>query len=82
MKADNSAATVLWYAQPAQQRVEALPVGNGRLVAMNLRAFGLFGDTPDKPEAFGPERDKTAAGGVGPNVESKRGRPAVLRRCE
>ena len=34
MRADNSAATVLWYAQPALQWVEALPVGNGRRGAM------------------------------------------------
>src|SRR5271163_1120474 len=27
-------ASVLWYAQPAQRWVEALPVGNGRLGAM------------------------------------------------
>src|SRR4051812_49157979 len=29
-----SAATELWYREPAEQWVEALPLGNGRLAAM------------------------------------------------
>ncbi len=37
--APGAAATTLWYAQPAAQWVEALPVGNGRLGAM------VFGGT-------------------------------------
>jgi alpha-L-fucosidase 2 len=37
-KYDENAQTILWYAQPAQAWIEALPVGNGRLGAM------VFGD--------------------------------------
>ncbi|MCF7732237.1 MAG: glycoside hydrolase N-terminal domain-containing protein [Akkermansiaceae bacterium] len=37
--APGAAATTLWYAQPATQWIEALPVGNGRLGAM------VFGGT-------------------------------------
>ena len=37
-----SSALLLWYPQPAQQWVEALPIGNGRLAAM------VFGGTAEE----------------------------------
>lgn len=40
--APGAGATMLWYAQPATQWVEALPVGNGRLGAM------VFGGTANE----------------------------------
>ncbi|MEX1116441.1 MAG: glycoside hydrolase family 95 protein [Akkermansiaceae bacterium] len=39
--APGQASTVLWYQQPAEQWIEALPVGNGRLGAM---VFGRPGE--------------------------------------
>jgi alpha-L-fucosidase 2 len=60
-----SAATVLWYAHPAEQWIEALPVGNGRLGAM---VFGRPGEeriqfNEDTRWSGGPY-DQVMAGGA------------------
>jgi alpha-L-fucosidase 2 len=39
--AGDTAATVLWYGQPAEKWIEALPVGNGRLGAMVFGGPGM-----------------------------------------
>jgi hypothetical protein len=66
--APGSSATILWYAEPAQNWDEALPVGNGRLGAL------VFG---------GPERERIALNEQtiwtgGPYDPSRTGGPEAL----
>ena len=70
MEADDSGATVLWYAQPSQQWVEALPVGNGRLGAM------VFGGTAAERIQL---NEQTVCTG-GPYDPTRGGGPEVLPR--
>ena len=52
---NNPNAMTLWYREPAQQWVEALPVGNGRLGAM------IFGGTPEERIQFNEDTVWTGA---------------------
>jgi alpha-L-fucosidase 2 len=61
-------ATMLWYAQPASEWVEALPVGNGRLGAM------IFGGTASERLALNEQSIWTG----GPYDAARSGGPEVL----
>ena len=53
----------LWYRQPAQQWVEALPIGNGRLGAM------VFGGLAH--ERLQLNEDTLWSGGPGPSITTR-----------
>lgn len=71
--ADGSSSTVMWYQNPAEQWIEALPVGNGRLGAM---VFGRPGEeriqfNEDTRWSGGPY-DPVGEGGVAHLAEIRR----------
>ena len=63
-----SAATILWYAEPAEKWDEALPVGNGRLAAL------VFGGTERERLALNEQTIWTG----GPYDPSRSGGPEAL----